>query len=1193
MGKPIVAQHLPSLIATIVLAILAVAGNVFHLPLYFGVDFLFGSIFTFITLRLLGLKSGLIVALCEGAFTVVLWGHPYALIVKLAQTAFIGYMLRQQSARNIPGWTLVFWSAGGLLFVVLSYHLALNMSWDSSAMAAVKQAVNEVFNALLATLAIHYLPVKWFRKNPKLRQFDVYHLQINLVVGFALLSALIVIQVNAQFDARNTEKTIKQNITNSSKNLATQIADWQTKHMKVLETLTTRFSTITTHDLQLLQSYYPDFLVIHKVGTDGKIHLTSQADLKFPSKTGYTDREWFQRLVATKQPVVSNALIGRTTGKIVVATVIPAIVKEQLNGMIVGTIKSDILLHEIATRSKSIDSNIILVDGHGKIIASSDSSLLPLQNYQMVRGGKIIDHDGPISRWLPSHSKSAMQAWSDSIYFINIKDGMGGWQLIIEQPLRLYAEALQHEYLISFTAIYILAILAYVLGSRLVRVVSDPLYKLSEVTAGLVNNIASSAEPHLPSSNVTEIASLTQNFSNMARQLRVNYQELARARDNLEQRVADRTAELQQQQHALEIYKERLRLGQMYANIGIWDWNIQTGELFWTERIAPLFGYPSGELETSYENFLKAVHPDDRQAVIDAVNASVTRDVPYEIEHRVVWPDGTVKWLLERGAVRRNAEDKPVQMLGVVQDIDQRKHAELKLAERESFLNTLVNILPGMVGYWNKDLRCSFSNKHYLEWFGRTPEQMRNIRIQELLGEELYKRNEPYIHGALNGEPQHFERTLIKADGTSGYTWAHYIPDIQEGKVQGFYVLITDITEIKLAHTRLEEVNAELKSARDAAERANLTKSEFLSSMSHELRTPMNAILGFGQLLELDAALPSNDKDYVREILKAGKHLLELINEVLDLSKVEAGKVTLSLEPVELSPLIQECFNLMQPLADSRQIELALLGLQDAVVRADRFRLKQALINLLSNAIKYNRVGGRVTIELKTLGNNLVRLTVIDTGPGIAPERLPGLFIPFNRLGAEHTDIEGTGIGLTITKRIIELMGGEVNVRSELGVGSQFWIDMPLESFAKQHHLEKEIQKTSSVTPQETAQRLVLYIEDNPANLKLVTELLSHRKYIHLLTAHTSHLGIELAVKRKPELILLDINLAGLDGYQVLKALRANPELNKVPIVAITANAMPGDIKKGKAAGFSEYLTKPLDIAQFYAVIDQFLNIKP
>jgi len=632
--------------------------------------------------------------------------------------------------------------------------------------------------------------------------------------------------------------------------------------------------------------------------------------------------------------------------------------------------------------------------------------------------------------------------------------------------------------------------------------------------------------------------------------------------------------------------KERLRRGQQFANIGTWDWNIVTGELYWTERIAPLFGYPVGELETSYENFLAAIHPDDRQAVIDAVNACVERDVPYEIEHRVVWPDGSVRWLLERGAVARDAAGKPLQMLGVVQDITARKHAQMALAERERQLREAQKL--AHIGDWSANLvsgELVWSDEIY-RIFGHAPgsfEPSVEAFLAAVHPEDRALVRESEQRAAQTGRHDVVHR-IVRPDGTVRHV--HELAQM-ETDATGKPLHLTGTVQDVTAQVEVEQA---LRAARDEADRANRAKSDFLSSMSHELRTPMNAILGFGQLMQYDAALSAEHQDSVQEILKGGHHLLSLINEVLDLAKVESGNIDLSLEPLEICPIVAECLSLVGSLAGKRDIRLGHRGLKDMRVRADRTRLKQVLLNLLSNAIKYNRAGGSVMLDVQRAGADRLRIRVTDSGPGIAPERRRELFQPFSRLGAEAGDIEGTGIGLTITRRIVEMMGGSVDVESEVGVGSTFWIELPLEAAAGEDDGGSQAQDGHATAPSAAAQHIVLYIEDNPANLKLVAQILGRLPHIHLLTAHTAELGIALALARRPALILLDINMPGMDGYQVLEKFKAETSLQSIPVVALTANAMPQDIAPGAAAGFDHYLTKPLDVAHFLATVNQYLH---
>ena len=388
----------------------------------------------------------------------------------------------------------------------------------------------------------------------------------------------------------------------------------------------------------------------------------------------------------------------------------------------------------------------------------------------------------------------------------------------------------------------------------------------------------------------------------------------------------------------------------------------------------------------------------------------------------------------------------------------------------------------------------------------------------------------------------------------------------------------------------LQSTSETLEVEKTRAEKASQAKSDFLSSMSHELRTPMNAILGFAQLLKLDTELNEMQQGNTDEILKAGHHLLELINEVLDLAKVESGKIDLSIEPVRLSVLVNECFVLIAPLAANLGISISQKKIGEHFVRADRTRLKQVLINLLSNAIKYNRKQGKVELDVLPVNDAELRITISDTGNGVAAERLDELFLPFNRLDAEGGEIEGTGIGLAITRQLVEMMAGRIGVDSELGVGSRFWVELPMALSGLPVEQEENVSVSDLSTVVHEHRSTVLYIEDNPTNLKLVSQILANRENVNLITAHEPELGLELAGVHQPDLILLDINMPRINGYQVLKILKLDERLKHIPVVAVTAKAMTKDIEKGKAVGFTDYLIKPLDIPHFLAVIDQYLT---
>ncbi|MGJ7918642.1 ATP-binding protein [Massilia sp. LXY-6] len=391
---------------------------------------------------------------------------------------------------------------------------------------------------------------------------------------------------------------------------------------------------------------------------------------------------------------------------------------------------------------------------------------------------------------------------------------------------------------------------------------------------------------------------------------------------------------------------------------------------------------------------------------------------------------------------------------------------------------------------------------------------------------------------------------------------------------------------------QLELANSELELAIDEARNANQAKSAFLSSMSHELRTPLNAILGFAQILASDKlpTTPAQKTEFAGHILKSGRHLLTLINEVLDLAKVEAGALTLSMEPVGLAEVLAECRAMIEPLAAARGIRVAFPEHVAAQVAADRTRLKQVLLNLLSNAVKYNREGGAVTLECAACGPDRLCLSVVDTGMGLRPDQVAALFQPFNRLGQENGVQEGTGIGLVFTKRLVELMKGEIGVTSSPGAGSTFWIELSAAAPLAQPEAPAEPGAGQpAAAAHGAAPRLILYIEDNPANLRLVQEIVGFRADLRLLAAPDGHAGLALAHTHRPAIVLMDLNLPGMGGFDVLAQLRRDPDTAHIPVIALTANAMPRDIERGLSAGFARYLTKPIDIEQFNEAIDGVL----
>ena len=402
---------------------------------------------------------------------------------------------------------------------------------------------------------------------------------------------------------------------------------------------------------------------------------------------------------------------------------------------------------------------------------------------------------------------------------------------------------------------------------------------------------------------------------------------------------------------------------------------------------------------------------------------------------------------------------------------------------------------------------------------------------------------------------------------------------------------LIEIERLKLAVEAEHQLllTRDAQQAQKAAEAANLAKTEFLSRMSHELRTPMNAILGFGQILDLDKSLTAEQHERITYILKGGEHLLTLINELLDVSRIEGGLLISTLESVSMQTAFASALELLTPLLAERKIEATGLENCHGYVQADPQRLKQVLLNLLSNAIKYNRPGGRIVVACQAEEGERYRLEVSDTGTGIAPDHLPRIFTPFERLGAEHTEVEGTGIGLTLCKRLVEEMNGTLTVESVLGTGSTFAVYLPAAAsppIAAPPHLEAPAQ-----TPRSDATHTLLYIEDDPSNQELLRLILLERPEIQLSLASLGTVGLELARRDQPDLIVLDLQLPDLPGIKVLEELRQNPATALIPVLILSADATNHAASELLAAGATGFVGKPFNVGELLATLDTLLAV--
>ncbi len=630
------------------------------------------------------------------------------------------------------------------------------------------------------------------------------------------------------------------------------------------------------------------------------------------------------------------------------------------------------------------------------------------------------------------------------------------------------------------------------------------------------------------------------------------------------------------------------------SGYGLWEWDLTTRRIDWSGGFWERLGYTSDDEAylNNANHILSFIHPDDQDASQESLLEHLRTGEPFNTSYRVRMKNGDYIWTQVRADSIRDAEGRALYMSGVSFDVTALKQAEEALRESESRQERIIQSSNDgiwewyadtggfhfsrrcweLIGYDANDDEITMGEDKIVVWRKHIhPQDL--VKFDQALADHLAGRGPFDIEYRLIGKDK--ELHWVRGRGRASFN--------SEGKPTRMSGANMDMTQVKLAEQRVIQ-------AKVAAEKANQAKSEFLSSMSHELRTPLNAILGYAQLFEYDLNLTPQQVANMREIRKAGDHLLQLINDVLDLAKIESGKMTVSLEPVLVSRIINEAFTLVQPQADAKGINLShnANSTENYYVIADNVRYKQALVNLLSNAVKYNNMGGDVDVSVAVIGQKILRLGVRDNGKGIPVNRQAEVFQPFNRLNAEFSKIEGSGVGLVITKQLVEMMNGQLNFESAEGVGTHFWIDLPLAMEWNQQ--QKEIIKSVDYVPTKLAfstPKNVLYIEDNPTNIRLLQQFFNRHDCLNLDIAEEPFVGIYKARNDQPDLIILDINLPGMDGFEAMNVLQNDRLTKHIPVIGLSANAMPYDIERGIKSGFFEYLTKPVDMNRLIETLNR------
>lgn len=605
------------------------------------------------------------------------------------------------------------------------------------------------------------------------------------------------------------------------------------------------------------------------------------------------------------------------------------------------------------------------------------------------------------------------------------------------------------------------------------------------------------------------------------------------------------------------------------------------GDGFVSSNLDRVFSLSATEVSLDGGVWLDAIDPSDRLRVIEESRRAIAnQNTELVSSYRLRGNDGIQRWVYSTTTLSYGENEDLASALGVLLDVTEGKEAEEALHQREEMLRALFDASPDAILVVEQSGKIIMASKSTSVTTGVGLSSLEHSSLLNFLDPEQVPELMSFIGRSALSEGKSFIQRMKMLNIDDGWkiVEAHGVPMQFMGSGDAILMVLRDVSE-------QVELQEKLIAATNTADLANRAKSEFLSRMSHELRTPLNAVLGFAQILEMDE-LTDDQRESIAQIRRGGQHLLQLINEVLDISRIESGQLTISREQVGIAEIINEVCNLMRPMAEAREIVISVRtsGKDSAMVLADRQRLRQILLNLVSNAIKYNRLKGTVTVSYVYTGD-LVTISVADTGPGIAPENIELAFAPFERLGAEATEVEGTGIGLTLSRRLAEVMGGALELESS-PQGCVFSVLLPYggTQAESQNGAPPRTGQTESDLP--GTEIAILYVEDNPSNVRLIERALSRVSGIQLRTTSSGREAIELSQTMNPGLILLDVHLPDLGGEEVLRQLRLNTATAEIPVVVLSADATESQMRKLMDAGALEYLTKPIDIERLYQIID-------
>jgi PAS domain S-box-containing protein len=1063
----------------VLLIILGYLGNYFHLPLFFGLDFLFGNIFALIVVYFYGTFWGVVAAAIGSSYTYQLWGQPYAILVMTGEVFWVGLFLRQRH-RSLVLLSGGYWLVAGIPLVFLFYNLLMGVPIAQVYLIVVKQVVNELFNALIADLSLTYLPLATLaRAHPNRQALSLQETLFNLFMAFLFLPALLLTVVNGQQNLAGIEAEIRSELTSTAPVIVENLDRWYQARLQTLNALAEGAvhlgitpSPQLQERLRWLEKALPSFEKLYVLDESGGVVALS------PFQSGAIGlypipRQDFQVMRETGKASITKVHVDAIASEPHVGILMPILVEGQFRGGVYGALDSTNLLD----LSKGSHENIrnLLLDRNSLVITDSHGKLPPGVPFDLYRNGEIRHFDPTDAasfQWLPPRGMNTpiIVRWKKSFYVrvVSLGDKLP-WTLVTEIATAPYIASLQNLYWQNLSLMLFIAFLGLVASQSMSDRLIAPILKLGRLTTDLPAKIAdSTGEPsRIVVSGIRELEVLAANFQAMTLALGQQFRQLTEAKATLETRVSERTQELlkmnenllqeierrQEIETSLRESEERYALTVAGTNDGIWDWDLRADRVYYSPVWMKIAGYAEVACTDSWDLWSESLHPDDRQEMFEAVRAHLSGKTPlYHHIYRLRHQHGYYIWVEGKGRCLRSESGEPYRMLGTIEDITLKKQAE-----------------------------------------------------------------------------------------------------------------------------------EELKAAKKAAEVANTAKSEFLANMSHEIRTPMNAILGFCELL-LDTDVDERSRCHLRMIADSGRVLLTLIDDILDLSKIEAGKLRLVYEPIDIRNLIAGIVEMFSIPARQKALHLR-IEIADNLPRAihfDAVRLRQILFNMVGNALKFTPCGYiqitvncSITLETEEETRITLFLSIEDTGIGIPAEQQARVFEVFTQQEGQSTrEYGGTGLGLTITKRLTEMLGGTIALESKVGVGSRFTLVFPRVRVASTGEIER---REASIDGElySFAPATILVVDDVRSNRELLREYFENTPHAILL-ARDGQEGIQFAQRYHPDVILMDLRMPGMDGYEAIECLKTDQSTEEIPIVIVSA-ASPSPEKQHLEALCQGFLQKPLD----------------